>query len=77
MKTKLIFDTENPDDNQKLKRCLKADDLTFLLFELARNSRKHMINNTDNEDCISGMEIVFDRINELMEEHNINLDELL
>jgi hypothetical protein len=78
-KVKIIFDLDNLDDAQKLKRVLKADDMAFTLHELLRNTKKGLEWGLENKeiDKYETLEYVFDRIWEIVNDHNINIDEIL
>ena len=72
MKAKLEFDTENPDETQELKQCVKANDMACFIWEMSHNMwRKWKHDATDlNVDTLR------EEIQTLLDEHNINPDEL-
>ncbi|MBU1743253.1 MAG: hypothetical protein KKC37_17090 [Proteobacteria bacterium] len=77
MKAILEFDCKDPDELMAHRRCIKALDMAIVLFEITRNL-KNTIDNDPNIDYNYGLtDLIFEEINELMEEHNINLDELI
>lgn len=79
MKAKFKFDFENQDDEYRFKRMLKADDMSFMLFELLRNSRKQLEWGLENKefDKYDTLDYVFDHIWKLVNEHNIDIDEII
>jgi hypothetical protein len=79
MKAKLKFDLENQDDEYRLKRVLKADDMAGMLFELLRNSKKQLEWGLEGKelDKYDTLYYVFDHIWKLVEEHNIDIDEII
>jgi len=76
MRAKIIFNL--PEDNQKFEQCVRASDMTTVLFEMLRNVKKSLIKHTDvSEEYIKGVEDVYEKLYELMEEHSINIDNLI
>lgn len=71
---KITIQTE---DKKELARIQKSLDMALFIFELARNSCKNVeckcYSNPDSEPIY----IFFEHINELLDKHNINIDELL
>jgi hypothetical protein len=79
MKAQINFDLENLDDEIELKRFLKATDMALVLWELMHNSKKSLEWKMES-DTISryyALDMVFERITELLEEHDINVDKLI
>ncbi len=79
MKAKLIFDLDDNSDDMALKRCHKSLAMALVLFELTYNTKKKIIykalaKELTNDDII---DLIFTEINGLMEEHSINIDELV
>ena len=79
MKATLEFNL--PEDNTEYLATVKAMDMANFIFELVYNTRKGLINQL-NDSITSqyqqeGIEIVFDKIYELLEHHNIEIDELI
>jgi len=79
MKATLEFNL--PEDNTEYLATVKALDMANFIFELVYNTRKGLINQL-NDSITSqfqeqGIEIVFDKIYELLEHHNIEIDELI
>jgi len=81
VKAKLIFDTNEPDDELALNRSLKATDMALVLFEIQYNLRKkcewELESLEADSDKWDGLEVVFRKLNELLDEHNINLNDLI
>lgn len=57
-------------DKQEMKRLLKSDDMASFIWELVNNGWREF-KHTDYE-----YEKAWEKINELLEEHDINIDEL-
>jgi hypothetical protein len=78
MKAKLEFDLDDFDDRMSHMRCVKSTDMASILFEMSTNARKRIIMGSENgEEYYKGVDDVFNKFRELMEEHNINIDELI
>ena len=78
MKAKLTFDLSDFDDKLEHLRCVKATDIVLLLWELTHNSLKEILNKKDNcEKYQEGVEAVFEKIYSLLEEHDININNLI
>jgi len=78
MKAKLEFDLDDFDDRMAHLRCVKSTDMASILFEMSTNARKRIIMGSEcGEEYYKGVDDVFNKLRELMEEHNINIDELI
>ena len=78
MKAKLEFDLDDFDDRMAHLRCVKATDMASILFEMTLNARKRIIMGSErSEEYYKGVDDVFERLRDLMEEHNINVEELI
>ena len=64
---KVTFETEDP---QEIKRLAKADDMALFIWELVHNGWRDF-KHTDYE-----YEKAWDKINELLSTHNIDIDDL-
>jgi hypothetical protein len=78
---KAILEFNLPEDNTEYLATVKAMDMANFIFELVYNTRKGLINQL-NDSITSqfqqdGIEIVFDKIYELLQHHNIEIDELI
>jgi hypothetical protein len=78
---KAILEFNLPEDNTEYLVTVKALDMANFIFELVYNTRKGLINQL-NDSITSqfqqdGIEIVFDKICELLQHHNISIDELI
>jgi len=75
MKATLEFNLEDNEDIMAHMRCIKSLDMAMLLWELQMNTKKQIQN--DNPKINQKMlDIVFDKINSLYEEHDINIEKL-
>ena len=82
MKAKLEYDLNDFDDKMAHLRAVKSLDMASSLFDITRNLKKKIehryedIDNTNN-DVFDGIDAVFDEIYDILESHNINIDELI
>ena len=79
MKAKLIFDTTDPDDRQEFLRCTKAFDMSMALWDILQLRKKleQRFDTSTSADVFDGIEAFAEGISEILENHNINIDELL
>lgn len=76
MKAKLIFNL--PEEAIEFETCSKASDLAFILWELSYNVKRSLIKHTDvSEEYANGVNAVYDKLYELLDEYSINLDNLV
>ena len=80
---KLEFDLSNPDSKLDHIKCLKANDMAAVLFEITHNLHKQVkwwfetpISSGNDATAVDGIERVFEEIYRLMEEHGIT-DEII
>ena len=78
MKAKLEFDLDDVDDRMAHLRCVKSTDMALVLWEMSLNMRKRVTSGYDEkDDFYRGVDVVFERYNELMQEHNLDPEELI
>jgi len=81
MKAKLTFDLDNPDDVTKHLRAVKSLDLAVAIFDIIQLKKKleRRFENQDNtnNDVFDGIEEYSREIGNILEEHSIDIDELL
>jgi hypothetical protein len=77
---KAILEFNLPEDNTEYLTTVKATDMANFIFELIYNTKKGLINQLNDsitsEFKQEGIEIVFEKIDELLMYHNIAIDEL-
>ena len=74
MKAVLKYDLNEIDDRIEHLRCIKATDMALVLWEFSYNTRKEL--DFDKEaDYV--LDAVYKKFYELLEDHNINIDELI
>jgi hypothetical protein len=81
MKATLEFDLDELDDRMAHLRCVKSTDMAIVLFEIMSNLRKRVEYELESleadSDQFDGAYVVFRRIGELLDEHGIDIDELI
>ena len=84
MKVKLTFDFNDEDDVISHLRATKSLDMCLAIWEIIHNTKKSLVNKIElalnedkNLDPYDAVELVFDRIYEIMDEHDIRIDKLI
>jgi len=83
-KATLTFDLADFDDRVEHLRCTKATAMALFIWNLVHNSKKSVKYDVesrqmrDNEfDAYDAVDLVFDRIHDLLNEEGINIDDLI
>jgi hypothetical protein len=73
------YNLNDPDDIMAHKRAIKSDDMALALWEITHNTKKRLEWSMEGKeiDKYDALELVFDKIHEIMSEHNIDLDDLI
>jgi hypothetical protein len=78
---KAILEFNLPEDNSEYLATIKAMDMANFIFELVYNTKKGLVytlnDSITSEHKHQGIEMVFEKIHELMYCHNITIDELI
>ena len=76
---KAILEFNLPEDNSEYLATVKAMDMANFIFELVYNTKKGLMNQLSilDEYKEDGIEMVFEKIYELLRYHNITIDELI
>lgn len=76
---KLVFDLNDPDDRKAHYRAIKSLDMASALWDLTHNTRKSLEWSLEGKeiDKYETLDMVFEKIYEILDDHNINTDELL
>jgi hypothetical protein len=78
MKARLDFDLDDYDDRMAHARCVKATDMAIVLWELTTNSYRGLTNGYGEDDgYYKGVDAVYEKLRELLDEHGINPDKLI
>ncbi len=75
----LKFDLSDPGDRIEYARCNKSLDMALSLWEICHNTKKGLGYSMEGKemDQYETLSFVFDRIYEIVNEHNINFDEII
>jgi len=73
MKATLEFNLDEPEDRMAHLRCVKSTDMAIVLFDIIYNLRKEI----ENVDADEKLDLFYDKLNAIMEEQGINIDELI
>ena len=74
-KATIEYNLDEHGDQMAFNRAMKSTDMAFVLFELTTNLRKKL-REMDELDYETSS-FIFKQIRELMEDHSINIDELI
>ena len=74
---KAILEFNLPEDNTEYLTTIKAVDMANFIFELVYNTKKKLFESTGDLDVEEGIDMTFQKIYELLEKHNIDIDELI
>ena len=75
----LEYDLNEPDDIMAHKRATKALDLALALWDITHNTKKSIEWSLEGKelDKYEVLDLVYERIYEILEDHNIKLDDLI
>ena len=78
-KAKIEYDLNDVDDQYAHKRAIKSLDMALVLWELTHNTKKGLEWSMEGKDMdkYDALEMVFEKIYEIMSEHNVDLDDLI
>ena len=82
MKATLTFDLENWDDARKHLAAVKSGNMAIVLWEITHNLKKNChihieaVEANEKLDKYEAVELVFEKIHDLLDENNIIIDEL-
>ena len=69
------YDLNNSDDSMAFTRTVKSLDMALVLWEFTTNTKKSLQHNENLDQ--ETVDILFNRMYDLLEKHSINLDELV
>jgi len=78
-KAKIEFDLNDVDDRMAHLRAVKSLDMAMALWELTHNTKKGLEWSMEGKemDKYDALEMIFEKIYEILDEHNIRTDELI
>ena len=77
MNATLTFDLSDPDGQREHLRCCKAVDMALVLWEIQHRLLDHIDHHLTTNQERDGADAVINEIQIIMQQHNINLDELI
>ncbi len=79
MKATLEFNLDEPDEELAYQRCIKSKDMAMALWEVTHNTKKHLewVIESKDMDKYATLELVFEKINEILKDNNIDTDKLI
>ena len=78
-KATLEYDLSDPDDVMAHKRAVKSLDMAMALWDIVHNTKKGLEWSMEGKeiDKYDALELVFEKIHEILNDHNIRTDELI
>ena len=78
-KAKIEYDLNDVDDVYAHKRAVKSLDMALVLWEITHNTKKGLEWKMEGKemDKYDALELVYEKIYEIMSEHNVDLDDLI
>jgi hypothetical protein len=78
-KATIEYDLNDSDDLYAHKRAIKSLDMTIALWEITHNTKKGLEWSMEGKDLdkYDALELVFEKIFEVISEHNIDIDDLI
>jgi hypothetical protein len=78
-KAKIEYDLSDVDDMYAHKRAIKSLDMALALWSITHNTKKGLEWSMEGKemDKYDALEMVFEKIHEIISEHNIDLDDLM
>jgi len=75
----LKFDINDPDDRMSHLRAVKSLDLSLAIWDIVHNTKKGLEWSMEGKemDKYDALEMVYEKIYEILDEHNIKIDELI
>ena len=73
------YDLSDPDDFREFKQAAASSAMASALFEITYKAKKRLefeLEQKENINKYETLELVFERISEILYENNINIDEL-
>jgi hypothetical protein len=75
----LKYDLNDADDSMAHKRAVKSLDMALALWEITHNTKKSLEWKMEGKDIdkYDALDMVYEKIYEILDEHNIKLDDLI
>jgi hypothetical protein len=69
------YDLNDPDERMEFNRVVKANDMASALFEIQMNAKRSF--KYDEKHNNETLHVVFDKIYDILKEHDINAENLI
>lgn len=78
-KAKIEYDLNDADDRLSHLRAVKSLDLSLAIWDIVHNTKKSLEWSMEGKemDKYDALELVYEKIHEILDEHNIRIDELI
>ena len=78
-KAKLIYDLNDVDDIMAHKRAVKSFDMALAIWNITHNTKKSLEWSMDGKEInkYEALDLVYEKIYEILDEHDIKIDELI
>lgn len=79
MKAALTFNLSDPDDSRDYYLVNKSSDMAMFIWQLSHNTKKELeyeIEAKKKMNSYETLDMIFEKIHELLNEHDINIDKL-
>lgn len=78
-KAKIEYDLSDIDDMYAHKRAVKSLDMALALWEITHNTKKGLEWSMEGKeiDKYDALEMVFEKIHEIISDHSVDLDDLI
>ena len=75
----LKYDLNDADDSMAHMRAVKSLDMALALWDITHNTKKSLEWSMEGKemDKYDALEMVYEKIHEILDENNINIDELI
>ena len=75
----LEYDLNDPEDSMAHMRAVKSLDMAMALWTITHNTKKSLEWSMEGKemDKYDALELVYEKIYEILEEHNIKMDDLI
>jgi len=73
----ITLDLNDPENEKILKRYLKSTDMALVIWEINHNLRKRCMEVTDDMEKDEAIDFTFDKIDDLLYEHGVVIDDLI
>jgi hypothetical protein len=80
MESTLKYNLSDEDDRMAFRRAMKSTDMASVLYEIIYNVPKLIENDIESDNLLERYEVLAEfqrKVQELLDEHNINIDDLI